>query len=170
MEYENKSGPRAHFLFSGWVMGATRGRLNDLVGSAVEGLGYEFVGLQFVPQRHQSLLRVYIDSESGISLDDCARVSDQLSAVLDVEDPIEGTYSLEVSSPGLDRPLFSEGQFERFRGAMVRVKMSVSVDGQRKFTGTLDGCRDGAVIVLHDGEEHALPLEDISIARLIPEN
>ncbi len=144
-------------------------RLNDLIGPAVEGLGYEFVGAHYQARRRQSLLRVYIDSEAGISIDDCARVSDQLSGLLDVENPIHGPYSLEVSSPGLDRPLFCEHHFDRFRGERVRVKMDTPVAGRRNFKGTLDGCRDGAVIVFEDGEEHALPLEDIGTARLIPD-
>ena len=144
-------------------------RLNELIGPVVEGLGYEFVGVEYQARRRQSLLRVYIDSDEGITLDDCARASDQLSALLDVEDPIRGPYSLEVSSPGVDRPLFLERHFERFRGARVRVKMDLPVGGRRNFKGTLDGCRDGAVIVLQDGEEHALPLADIGSARLIPD-
>ncbi len=144
-------------------------RLNALIGPAVEGLGYEFVGVEYMPRRRQSLLRVYIDSDAGISLDDCALVSDQLSGLLDVENSIQGAYSLEVSSPGLDRPLFFERHFDRFRGARIRVKMGTSMGGRREFKGTLGGCRDGAVILLQDGEEHALPLEDISTARLIPE-
>jgi len=143
-------------------------RLNGLIGPAVEGLGYEFVGAEYLARRQQSLLRVYIDSDEGITLDDCARVSDQLSAVLDVEDPIRGPYSLEVSSPGLDRPLFFERHFDRYRGAQVRVKMDLPVAGRRNFKGTLGGCRDGAVIVVQDGEEHALPLADIGSARLVP--
>jgi ribosome maturation factor RimP len=89
--------------------------------------------------------------------------------LLDVENPIQEAYSLEVSSPGFDRPLFFERDFERFRGAKIRVKMGMPVAGRRNFTGVLDGCRDGAVILLQDGGEHALPLEDISTARLIPE-
>lgn len=150
-------------------MGDPGNRLNALIRPAVEALGYEFVGTEYMPRRRQSLLRVYIDSDAGITLDDCARVSDQLSGLLDVEEPIRGAYSLEVSSPGLDRPLFIEQHFERFRGSKVRVKMGTPVAGQRNFKGTLDGCRDGAVILLQDGEEHALPLEDISTARLIPD-
>ncbi len=150
-------------------MGEPGNRLNALIGPAVEGLGYEFVGVEYMPRQRQSLLRVYIDSDAGISLDDCALVSDQLSGLLDVENPIQGAYSLEVSSPGLDRPLFFERHFDRFRGVRIRVKMGTPVGGRRDFKGTLDGCRDGAVILLQDGEEHALPLEDISTARLIPE-
>jgi len=146
-------------------MGDPGQRLNALIGPAVEGLGYEFVGTEYMPRRRHSLLRVYIDSEAGITLDDCARVSNQLSGLLDVEEPIAGAYNLEVSSPGLDRPLF----FERFRGAKARVKMHMPVAGQRNFKGILDGCRNGDVILLQDGEEHALPLEDISSARLIPD-
>ncbi len=156
-------------LFCGSVMRDPGDRLNALIGPAVEGLGYEFVGAEYMPRRRQSLLRVYIDNKAGISLDDCTVVSDQLSGLLDVEDPIRGAYTLEVSSPGLDRPLFFERHFEQFRGARIRVKMGMPVDGRRNFMGTLDGCRDGAVILLQDGEEHALALEDISTARLIPE-
>ncbi len=144
-------------------------RLNALIGPAVEALGYEFVGAQYMARRHQSLLRVYIDNDVGISIDDCTRVSDQLSGLLDVEDPIQGGYSLEVSSPGLDRPLFHQRHFEQFRGARIRVKMGMPMGGRRNFKGTLEGCRDGAVILLQDGEKYALPLEDISTARLIPE-
>jgi len=150
-------------------MGDPGNRLNALIGPAVEGLGYEFVGAEYMPRRRNALLRVYIDNDAGVSLDDCARVSDQLSGLLDVENPIQGAYSLEVSSPGLDRPLFFERHFDRFRGAKIRVKMSMPVAGQRNFKGTLGGCRDGAVILLQDGEEHALPLEDISTARLMPD-
>ena len=156
-------------LFYGSAMGDPGNRLNALIGPAVEGLGYEFVGTEYMPRRRHSLLRVYIDSETGISLDDCARVSHQLSGLLDVEEPIAGAYNLEVSSPGLDRPLFFERHFERFRGAKVRVKMRMPVAGQRNFKGILDGCRNGDVILLQDGEEHALPLEDISSARLVPD-
>ncbi|MDX1434516.1 MAG: ribosome maturation factor RimP [Gammaproteobacteria bacterium] len=143
--------------------------MSALIGSAVEGLGYELVGVQFISRRRQSLLRVYIDSEEGISLDDCARVSEQVSGLLDVEDPIAGAYSLEVSSPGLDRPLFCEEHFERFRGAQVRVKMSAPIEGRRNFSGTLGGVRDGAVIVHENADEHALPLASVSSARLIPD-
>ena len=100
-------------------------RLNALIGPAVEGLGYEFVGTEYRRGRDQSLLRVYIDSEAGISLDDCTRVSKQLSGLLDVEEPIRGAYSLEVSSPGLDRPLFFEQHFERFRGARITITITL---------------------------------------------
>ena len=150
-------------------MGDPDSRLIELIGPAVEGLGYEFVGAEYMPRRRQSLLRVYIDKDEGISLDDCARVSDQLSGILDVEDPIQGAYSLEVSSPGLDRPLFFEQHYDRFRGARIRVKMAVPVAGRRNFKGTLEGRRDGDVILNEDGEEYALPLEDIGSARLIPD-
>jgi ribosome maturation factor RimP len=93
-------------------------RLNDLIGPAVEGLGYEFVGAEYMPRRRQSLLRVYIDNEAGISLDDCARVSDQLSGLLDVEDPIAGSYSLEVSSPGLGHARRWAAQLQRHTGRL----------------------------------------------------
>ena len=151
-------------------MGEPGSRLTALIEPAVEGLGYEFVGAEYMARRRNSLLRVYIDSEEGVSLDDCARVSDRLSGILDVEDPIQGAYRLEVSSPGLDRPLFFARHYDRFRGERIRVKMAVPVAGRRNFKGTLGGCRDGEVILIEDGEEYALPLADIGSARLIPDD
>ena len=110
-------------------------KLQDLIESVVSSLGYELVGVEYLTQGRGGLLRVYIDSEDGINLDDCSRVSHQLSGVLDVEDVIRGQYQLEVSSPGLDRPLFSLAHFERFVGQQVKLKLAVPIHGQRKFRG-----------------------------------
>ena len=96
--------------------------LGALLGPTIEALGYELVGVEMTGGG--GTLRVYIDREEGISVDDCARASREVSAVLDVEDPIRGTYTLEVSSPGVDRPLFSEADFKRFVGSQVRLQMS----------------------------------------------
>ena len=147
-----------------------RGRLQAIVTPAVHALGFELVGVEFTEGRRRSRLRVYIDSENGVNVDDCARVSHQVSGVLDVEDPVAGGYDLEVSSPGLDRPLFEPAHFERFAGARVRLRTSETIGGQRNFTGVLEGM-DGAQVLVrpHDGPAHRIPFASIRWARLVPE-
>jgi ribosome maturation factor RimP len=143
-----------------------------IVEPVVTSLGYELVGTEFLTQGRSGLLRVYIDVEGGITLDDCQRVSHQLSGVLDVEDVIKGQYQLEVSSPGLDRPLFTLEHFERFTGHKAKLKLITPINGQRKFRGILGGVKDNQVILeIEDGEggEIALPLGAIDKANLIPE-
>ncbi len=144
-------------------------RLYRLLTPAVTALGYELVGVEHLRQGRHSVLRLYIDSDSGVTVEDCARVSHQVSGVLDVEDPVRGEYSLEVSSPGLDRPLFSLAQFERFRGRQVRLVLATPRAGRRKFSGRLEGVRDGRVVVEVDGEQLLFSLAEIDRARLVPE-
>ena len=115
-------------------------------------------------------MRLYIDAPDGVTVDDCARVSHQVSGVLDVEDPIRGPFTLEVSSPGFERPLFTPEHFERFAGERVKVKLDLPVDGHRSVTGTLLGYRDGCVVVLEDGVEKRLPLDAVRRAHLAPES
>lgn len=135
----------------------------------VEGLGYEFVGAEYLSQGRHSLLRVYIDNaEAGIGVDDCERVSRQVSSVLDVEDPIPGHYTLEVSSPGLERPLFTLAQFERFVGHEVKLQLSRPVNNRRKMTALLTGAGDGVVSVSLEGEALALDFDNIEKAQLVP--
>lgn len=141
----------------------------ELLRPAVEGLGYELVGVELHTGRRRSRLRVYIDQADGIALDDCERVSHQVSGVLDVEDPVAGEYDLEVSSPGFDRPLFTAEHFERFSGHRARVTLQAPIDGRRRFTGTLVGVRDGELAIEVEGEEHLLALDRIGSARLVPE-
>lgn len=144
--------------------------LSRTLATVVEAMGYEWVGVEFHPHRANALLRVYIDSENGITLDDCQRVSHQLSGVLEVEDPIEGRYSLEISSPGLDRRLFEARHFVRFSGSKARIQLRELLDGRRKLIGRLLGMRDDNVILIDDeGREWQVPLERIEKARLIPE-
>ena len=103
-------------------------------------------------------------------MDDCQRVSHQVSGVLDVVDPIIGQYTLEVSSPGLDRPLFAPEHFERFAGSEVRIQLRELLDGRRKLIGRLLGMRDGDVaLVDSEAREWRIPLEQIEKARLVPE-
>lgn len=164
------SGPQAHFLFPVIEMRQDLPALRRKLAAVVEAMGYELVGVEFHAGHANALLRVYIDHENGVTLDDCQRVSHQVSGVLDVEDPIAGRYTLEVSSPGLDRPLFEAEHFIRFAGSMVRIQLSASLEGRRKLLGRLRGM-EGGVVVLVDGEgrEWRVPLEHVEKARLAPE-
>jgi ribosome maturation factor RimP len=145
-------------------------KLTDLVRNVVEPMGYELVGCELVPQgKGSSIFRVYIDHEEGITLDDCSAVSHQLSGVLDVEDPIKGNYNLEISSPGLDRPLFEAEHFDRFAGHRVSVKMQMAVLGRKNFKGLLLSRESDDIQVEVDGEVYDLPINQIDQARLIPD-
>ncbi len=144
-------------------------QLTRLIESAVVPMGYELVGVEYLSQGGGGLLRVYIDHADGISVDDCARVSHQVSGLLDVEDPIRENYSLEVSSPGLDRPLFGRRDFERFAGQRVSVRTRDRIHERRRFKGLLRGVEGGEVLVQMDGEIFRLPLDLIERARLVPE-
>lgn len=171
------SGPWAHFLFSGPIfylmvvkMRQDLKALRRMLAAVVETMGYELVGVEFHSHRDNALLRIYIDSEDGVGLHDCQRVSHQVSGVLNVEDPIAGRYTLEVSSPGLDRPLFEAEHFVRFAGSEVRLQLRELLDGRRKLVGRLSGMRDGNVVIVDgDGREWQVPLERIERARLVPE-
>jgi ribosome maturation factor RimP len=143
--------------------------LRELIEPAVTALGYELVGVEFTHGK-TGVLRVYIDHPEGIGVDDCEKVSHQVSGILDVEDPIRGHYALEVSSPGLDRPLYRERDFERFAGSEVDLRLLAPLDGRRRFKGVLGGLRDGQVVVrMNDDEELVVALEEIDQARLVPD-
>ncbi|MCC6716167.1 MAG: ribosome maturation factor RimP [Gammaproteobacteria bacterium] len=145
-------------------------RLQGLLEPVVTGLGYEWVGLEFLSAGARSILRVYIDRDGGISVEDCERVSRQVSAVLDVEDVIRGQYNLEVSSPGLDRLLFTPEHYRRFAGSEVRLQLRDLVQGRRKLDGRLVGIDAGEeVTILADGVEYRIPLANVAKARLKPE-
>jgi ribosome maturation factor RimP len=132
-------------------------------------MGYEMVGVEYLSDSPGgAVLRVYIDQEAGVQLDDCTKVSHQLSGVLDVEDPIRGEYNLEVSSPGLDRPLFEKAHFERFVGHQVKIRLARSHEGRRRFKGVIVSVEGDEVTVNVDGEEYVLPFADIDTARLVP--
>lgn len=141
-------------------------KIAALLTSTVEGLGYELWGCEYIPQGHHSILRIYIDNDSGITLDDCQAVSHQISAVLDVEEPITGHYDLEVSSPGLNRPIFTEPQFQRFVGSVIHVRMHSPIQGRRKFKGVLTAVESPYLILLVDDKEVQLDILDIEKANL----
>ncbi len=142
--------------------------LLKLLEPAAEALGYELVELEFHPQGRGGLLRIFIDRTGGVTVDDCEKVSRQVSSVLDVEDPIPGAYTLEVSSPGLDRPLRKETDYVRFAGEQAKLELALPRDGRRRFTGTLKGCEAGEVLIEVDEQLFRLPVGDIGRARLVP--
>ena len=142
-------------------------RVRTMAREILEFAGMELVHLEMKREPGGLLLRVYIDKEGGVTLEDCARVSRQLSVQLDVEDPIEGRYTLEVSSPGLDRPLHSDRDFERFAGRQIHLSTRVPLDGRRNFQGRLDGLVDGSVqMTLEGGHRVAIPRDQVAKARL----
>ena len=144
--------------------------LTDLVRGAVAALGYELVGVEYLSRpKAGHLLRVYIDSADGVGLADCEKVSHQVSGALEVEDPIRGEYSLEVSSPGLDRPLFELAHFERFVGRVARVKLNAALSGRSNYKGTILEVDGDDVVLEVDGERVRLPFAQMSSARLVPE-
>jgi ribosome maturation factor RimP len=144
--------------------------LTAIVRSVVEPLGYELVGIEHHARNKQgSLLRIYIDKpDSAITLDDCALVSHQLSGVFDVEDPIPGQYQLEISSPGLDRPLFTVDQLMQFTGQQAHIRLRTKLNGQRHFKGLLAGIMGDNLRLDTDDGMRELPLDLIESARLIP--
>ncbi len=141
----------------------------NVIEPVVAGLGFELVGVEYRAAGRHSVLRIYIDTEAGVTVDDCALVSHQVSGVLDVEDLVRGQYTLEVSSPGLDRPLFGVKDFEKYNGRDVQIRLDTPLNGRRKFTGRLLGIGEGMLRVLVDGVETSLPLLHIEQARLVPE-
>jgi ribosome maturation factor RimP len=149
-------------------------RLHELLTPVVEGLGYELVHLELSGKG--GVLCVFIDhwpanGHAGreVTVEDCERVSREVEAALDVEDPIPGSYHLEVSSPGLDRPLVKAAHFRRFLGHQARVTLEAPIDGRRRFRGEIAGADDETVVLNVEGEPVQLPLEDIRKARLVPE-
>ncbi len=144
-------------------------QLNALIEPVVVGLGCTLWGIEYLRHGNNGSLKVYIEAAAGLVVDDCARVSRQISALLDVEDPIPGRYTLEVSSPGMDRRLFTLAQFEAFSGSNVRVSLKVPFEGRRRFTGLLCGILNDEVIIRAGDEEFLFPFEQIDRANLIPQ-
>lgn len=142
-------------------------RIGPTVNRIIEFAGLELVHLEFRREGAGLVLRLYIDKEGGVGLDDCARISRQVSAQLDVEDLIQSRYTLEVSSPGPDRPLSQDRDFVRFAGHRVRVTTHAPLDGQKNFIGRLEGLEEGRVrLVLEDGRTLSIPGDRIARARL----
>ncbi|MTD37935.1 ribosome maturation factor RimP [Erwinia sp. CPCC 100877] len=142
-------------------------KLTEMITAPVEALGYELVGVEFIRGR-TSTLRIYIDSEDGINVDDCADASRQVSAVLDVEDPITVAYNLEVSSPGLDRPLFISDHYRRYIGEEVSLVLRMAVRDRRKWQGMIKAVEGEMVTVTVEGKDEVFALSNIQKANLVP--
>ncbi|CAA6801688.1 MAG: FIG000325: clustered with transcription termination protein NusA [uncultured Thiotrichaceae bacterium] len=142
------------------------GTLENLITTTVEGLGYELWGYEYRPHSENGLLRIYIESTEGITVDDCASVSNQISAVFDVEDPIPMAYILEVSSPGMDRMLFKPEQYTPYVGETVKIKTQYALDGRRNYKGIIQNLSETAVTLEIDKELHEVPFDAIEHSRL----
>ena len=148
-------------------MGMDRIRIGQLVAQAVESLGYELVEFELKGAGNSSILRIFIDRPDGVSHQDCGLVSEQVGTVLDVEDVIPYKYTLEVSSPGLNRKLFKESDYTRFAGKLAKIQTRIPLQHQRVFKGRLKGLRDGSVTIeLPQGNLMEIPLDVIQEARL----
>ena len=151
-------------------MGPMEERVQRLLEPTVTSLGYELLGVEYLSQGKHSRLRLYIDSPDGIGLEDCTMVSHQASGVLDVEDPIKGQYALEVSSPGLDRPLFTPAHYEKYIGQQVKLRSKLPVNGQRNFAGEIHAVENEDIYIsMENGEELKIACHEIDQANLVPE-
>ena len=144
--------------------------LTQLLTPVVADLGLECLGVEYSPSYGNSLVRVYIEAtDRAVTVDDCEAVSRQVSATLDVNDPVQGRYTLEVSSPGLDRPLYTPAQFARFVGSVAKIEVNVPIEGRRRFQGPVRAV-DGATVVLEqDGVSMRIAHDNIHKAKLVPE-
>ena len=156
-------------MFKDEYMALTVKHIDDLLQPGAEALGYELVAVE-LSGGDSSIVRIYIDSENedGVTVTDCAKASRQFSAILDVEDPISERYTLEVSSPGMDRPLAKPEHFIEVVGQEVKIKMATLINGRRRFTGELVEATDEFAVVEVDGEQTELPYNEMDKARLVP--
>ena len=144
-------------------------KLAELLEPAIQSLDCELWGLEYLQQGRHGLLRVYIERpETGVTVDDCERVSRQVSSVLDVEDPISGAYTLEVSSPGLDRRLFTLEQCADYVGEQLKVRLRANFDGRRNFSGVLAEIEDGQLVIRSGEDQYTFPFETVERATVVP--
>jgi ribosome maturation factor RimP len=145
-------------------------QLTSLITPAVEALGLECLGVEFGQHSSSSLLRIYIDvADRNVHVDDCEAVSREISALLDVNDPISGHYTLEVSSPGFDRPLFTPAHFSRFIGDAAKLTVTMPIAGRKRFQGRILRVEDRTIVLDQDGVEVAIVHDNIEKARLVPD-
>jgi ribosome maturation factor RimP len=148
----------------------TEQELHALLAPLIADLGLELVGIEFSPGPGGSLLRVYIDApERPVAIEDCERASREISALLDVNDPVAGRYTLEVSSPGLDRPLFTPEHFARFVGQAVKINVNLPLEGRRRFHGTIKEIEGDRIVIEQDGTMLTIVHANIAKARLAPD-
>jgi ribosome maturation factor RimP len=141
--------------------------IRNIVEPVVAALGYQLWGIEYLGQGRHSLLRIYIDKEGGINIDDCAEASRQVSAILDVEDPISSEYTLEVSSPGLDRMLFTLDQFKAYAGSQVKLRLTGNFEGRRNFNGVIKSVVDSSIVLMAGEDEFVFPFEMIEKANVV---
>ncbi|GGY87086.1 ribosome maturation factor RimP [Cellvibrio zantedeschiae] len=142
--------------------------LHSMIEPIVVSLGCELWGLEYLTQGRYTTLRLFIDAPAGVSLEDCEKVSRQVSSVMDVEDPIDGEYTLEVSSPGLDRPLYIPAHYARYVGETVNVRLRMARDGRRRFKGEIVKVDGDDVVITVEGKEILLPVDAIDKANVVP--
>ena len=143
-------------------------RLDEIVKNTVEGLGFELWGYEYRPHTESALLRIFIEKPgTGISVDNCASVSRQIGAVLDVENIIPVAYILEVSSPGMDRVLFKAEQYQDYLGKSLKIRTRTRIDDRRNFKGSLLSASESVVTIKVDNQEFEIPYESIDRARLV---
>ncbi|MCR6662120.1 MAG: ribosome maturation factor RimP [Luteimonas sp.] len=149
--------------------------ISALLAPTIASLGVELLGLEYLPSPGGAVLRLYIDVPEAeadsrhVTIEDCESVSREVSAQLDVEDPISGNYTLEVSSPGIDRPLFAPAQFARFAGQQAKVGLKLPQEGRRRLQGAIVSVGDGQVVFEVDGQPFAVAFDNIDKARLVPD-
>jgi ribosome maturation factor RimP len=141
--------------------------LRDKLATLISAMGYEFVGCELNRSGGSSLLRIYIDTDKGVTVEDCSKVSRQVSAMLDVEDPIHGRYTLEVSSPGIDRPLFELHHYQKFIGSQIKVRVHTPMADRRNFVGVLLRVEEAKISLLVEEQELELAFSNIEKAKVI---
>ncbi|BBN59541.1 ribosome maturation factor RimP [Hydrogenovibrio marinus] len=144
-------------------------KIEQLLKPTVESMGFDFWGCEYLPAGQHSTLRIYIDKPSGVTVDDCGKVSRQVSAIMDVEDPISNAYMLEISSPGMDRPLMKPEQFQAYVNAVVQVRTSMDVMGRKRFKGKMVRVEQDGIEVEVDNEIYPIPFNMIEKANVVPE-
>jgi ribosome maturation factor RimP len=154
--------------YTGNLLNKKEIEVEELLAPTITSLGCEIWGVEFLSQGKHTKLRVYIEREGGVDVDNCAEVSRHASDILDVEEFSNSNYTLEVSSPGLDRILFKEQQFQAYAGHQIDVRLNFPFEGKKKFVGTLAGVEDHSAVVQMDDEEILLPIENIQKARVVP--
>jgi|SRR5690554_191658 len=151
------------------AMASKQEQLHKLIAPIVASLGCELWGLEYLTQGRYTTLRIFIDREEvGVSLEDCEKVSRQISSVMDVEDPIDGEYTLEVSSPGMDRPLYTAEHYSRYIGEQVNLRLRLARDGRRRFKGTILAVDGDEVRIAADDKDYLLAIDSIDKANIIP--
>ncbi|MBC7331531.1 MAG: ribosome maturation factor RimP [Synergistetes bacterium] len=142
-------------------------KIESEIRGAVEKEGVELLGVELVTEGGRKVLRIYIDSPSGISLRDCERVSRAVDPILDRLDLVEGRYFLEVSSPGIERPLFKKRDYERFKGEKVKISTVLQIEGRKNFTGTIKSTKENSVVIETDSGDVEIEFENINKAKIV---